>query len=148
MTEALYRGKRTDNGEWVEGFYHFTNWYDPTTKEIVETTHGILAVGGQDAFQVIPETVGQYVRNDVNGNRAFAGDIIKNDLGDEVGVIRFGEYRNTMNDDGHACHVGFYVEWHGGRAAKCLRKDVGYWLNYHPVAGNVHDNPELLEVTE
>ena len=41
-------------------------------------------------------------------------------------------------------HVGFYVDWTGD---KCLRKDLGYWINMvdaMPV-GNVFDQPELLQ---
>lgn len=135
------RGKRNDTGEWVEGYFFAIG------KETAIIPPSALFVQGveiDDVEFVDPETVGRYVCNDCNGNRAFEGDIIKNNLGDDIGVIRFGEYRNTFNDDEFAAHVGFYVEWHGNKAAHLLRKDVGFWLNMVPVIGNIHDNPELL----
>lgn len=138
--ERVYRAKKTNGGEWVKGGLAFSEHGTPHIVYFV-TRDGIPCI---DVVQVNAETVGQYVRDDCNGKHAFDGDIIKNNLGDDIGVIRFGEYRNTFNDDNFAAHVGFYVEWHGDKAARLLRKDVGFWLNMVPVIGNIHDNPELL----
>ena len=125
MREILFRGKRKDNGEWVEGFYHYTNYINPTTREVVETGHYILPVAGQDAYCVIPETVGQYTGlTDMNGKKIFEGDIVYN-----------GVFRTS-------------VEFCNGRFAPFNGEHNIFFADECVVIGNIHDNPELLKEKE
>lgn len=84
----------------------------------------------------------------------FVGDFVKHHFGKEIGVVKFGEYRNPFNDDVHTKHIGFYVNWIVGKRKNGLRKDLGYWIgiehnyDYKIFIGNIHDNPELLKVKE
>lgn len=81
---------------------------------------------------------------DWNGRKIFEGDIIPDHFNRSiVGVVRYGVYRNPFNDDGHAGHVGFYVDW--GREKDRLRADLGYWVKVSEVIGNIYDNPEMIE---
>lgn len=146
MCVSLFRGKTVDKGLWVEGWYgekSFGAWpLRPAITPCEDAQRGHLYYE-----EVIPNTVSQYTGlTDKSGKKAFEGDCINHHFGPEIGIIRYGQYRNTFNDDQFAAHVGFYVEWKGPQA-NSLRKDLGFWLSLNGVSviGNIHDNPELLK---
>ena len=121
MREVLFRGKRTDNGEWVKGYLYITHI-------------GAHEIGSYDAeinierftFDVIPETVGQYTGlTDKNGKRIFEGDIVDYISSDVIGNPKTGTIIvEDMTD-----------------------YDTMIYLNHAnelKLIGNIHDNPELL----
>ena len=161
MREILFRGKRIDNGEWVEGFYHFAKWYlnGNFTGKI---TYYIRPIGAQDAYQVDPKTVGQFTGlTDKNGKKIFEGDIIR--YADEY---KYRMYLESLECPEEYEGVDFSDLWtvdeviYGikvGYPAFDLRKhdfesnglsELHESCNYfYEVIGNIHDNPELLEVS-
>lgn len=132
MREILFRGKRIDNGEWVYGAF---------VPDALEQTHGEMVTWGfirryqpnrtvesVEMIEVHRYTIGQYTGlHDKNGKRIFEGDIVKDC---DTGTIKT-------------------VLWH--KSCFILRDTKGFyqWTYYedeHEVIGNIHDNPELLEV--
>ena len=142
MREILFRGKRTDNGEWIYGdLRHISNWKGGYNPHIVDNTNG--RNNSVTGLEIIPETVGQYTGlTDKNGVRIFEGDILKStikiiDCDDEgfsishydkedIGIVEW-EYN------------GFMIVHKPGTWAR------GFYGCENYVIGNIHDNPKLLE---
>ncbi len=129
MREILFRGKRTDGTGWIEGFYFQKP--NPTSEDGRPVYHGITDLPPFCA-EVIPETVGQYTGlKDQNGKRIFEGDIVH---GDNYWHKNLRTYQVAFED---GCF--FLVDssgrlWHKDHIENC------------EVIGNIHDNPEMLEV--
>ena len=139
MREILFRGKRKDNGEWVEGYFaHYVRLGAPFI--------GFCnTLGTMMWCEVDPETVGQYTGlKDKNGKRIFEGDIFQYGFDEvaAVAVVKFGEFGFGSQFDMN--QVGFYAEWNP--RAMYYRTDLGFWVKQREIEiiGNVHDNPELL----
>ena len=142
MREVLFRGKRTDNGEWVCGYYTKARYF-LNKKEM-----HIIFEPDVEAFphceftgyeEVLPETVGQYTGlTDKNGVRIFEGDICRfkrfNDI--YIGKIVF----NVKT----ASFVMWYQSIVGAYGEKATHKMLLSVCDGIEVIGNIHDNPELL----
>ena len=140
-----YRGKRIDNGEWVNGWYLVDDqWKDP--RHCIWTREVSGDFIANDMIEVDPETVGQYTGlKDKYGKEIYEGDIILNaGYNHEPCIVEFdrgqyiGRYKpNTISrpenkDDIHYIGMCFYA----GRDK----------YNSITIIGNIHDNPNLLEV--
>ena len=139
MREILFRGKRLDNGEWVEGdLVHSVYKVGDTCVGKFGCTLGML--------QVDPSTVGQYTGlKDKNGEMIFEGDILHiAKIADGLG----GYYQPPLDYT-----VNVVVKWDlCAWMWETLCEDKLYisfpdaWCHYEcEVIGNIHDNPELLK---
>lgn len=151
MREILFRGKRKDNGKWVEGYIYehqpplqcivpenyvpeqsrwyivntaFADWHMPREVEFIE---------------IDPATVGQYTElTDKKGKKIFEGDIVLFDyIGPNRGV--HGKAAVAFNNG----KFGVFWGWH----QEFVTLD-GFSNTTLEVIGNIHDNPELLEVRD
>lgn len=126
MHEILFRGKRMDNGEWVKGFYVcIPDTHYIMTGKFDSLTNGII---NSEAYKVDPSTVGQFTGlEDKLGTKIFEGDVI-----DDLGV----EYIVVFDSD-YAQFRGKIDGWNA---------EISHIASRCEVIGNIHDNPELLEV--
>jgi uncharacterized phage protein (TIGR01671 family) len=142
MREIFCRGKNRNDHKWIYGYYvkYCQDYEFIFQDDWIQETHKYKDNGNttlKGAFEVVPETVGQFTGlNDKNGEKIFEGDIVK--------------------------------AWSGGLLAigKVIQRIDGLWLIYPAyqkqnfwglmpndkgettveIIGNIHDNPELLEV--
>lgn len=141
MREILFKAKRVDNGEWVEGYY--AEYKD-------KTFIGIGIAIGIDAFkgfctpvikwfEVDPETLCQFTGLcDKNGNKIWENDIVNHN--GEYAPVKFGRYCSSFDYGNY--NFGFYVDF---PEDTFYRKELGYWCRKVETSGNVFDNPELLQ---
>lgn len=135
MREILFRGKtkgnvNTKDGEWVYGlpFYNSNGIIDG-----IESKDGKL-------YYVIPETVGQFTGStDKNGKKIFEGDIVKYVFGKENGK----ENREILIALWDKEYCSFMLEEQRTKQRIDLCE-----FEKTEVIGNIHDNPELLEVAK
>lgn len=139
--EILFRAKKVDGGEWVEGYvikkHGMYFLYDINNSDTCRQNNCLIDV----------DTICQYTGlTDRNGKKIWEGDIIKYHFGEVYAPVKFGEYQSCF-DSTSTCHVGFYVDWDKNHV---FRKDLGYWIKMidAEVVGNIFDNPELLEDKE
>ena len=140
----LYRAKRTDNGEWVEGNLVWSDDADDDYKAIIIPTTGsnMFTRGGSNGdlgfekwYRVDPSTICQCTGlKDKNGKLIWENDIC---------IIRDG---TLDEEDGY-----FRLDWEIDRAmfefegpGLCVNFDNVYGYECE-VVGNIFDNPELLE---
>ena len=80
MRDLLFRAKRLDNDEWIEGSYVHLNLgrHYIFTGKLDLTQHNYNSHIGFECFEVNPGTVGQYTGvDDTNGTKIFEGDIVQ-----------------------------------------------------------------------
>ena len=120
--EILFKAKRKDNGEWVEG----DAIHEPIGMSIIHEKNGMSV-----RVPVDPDTLCQYTGlTDKNGKRIWENDIIE-----------------LPGEDGY-----FVCEWQEDTARFVLNGEGltvdfdNYWSYEVEVIGNIFDNPDLLEV--
>lgn len=133
--EILFRGKRVDNGEWIEGNYNLLEIGSNLVPIIIPFQNLVKAMMS-DVFmyQVDLSTVGQYTDlTDRNGVRIFEGDIV-----------------NVKTISGS--FINYVITWFNSDLCWVMQslKDTSVKFRLRScwefeVVDNIHDNPELLK---
>lgn len=148
MREILFRGKRLDNGEWVEGSLHI-EWGETRKDGSRNKDYRILGMRGE-CYYVDPDTVGQYTglcdKSDKNGKKIFEGDIVKTQPFSDRPYSKKAKFKQHIGVVEYRIHPKYVSEW----SVKIEDYD-GFgccnWSAFYDceVIGNIHDNPELLK---
>lgn len=121
--EILFRGKRVDTGEWVEGSLIGN---DVIVGKIVEFEEDYFCT--EFWYKVDPETVGQFTGiTDKKGKKLFEGDVYSMGEKNILYVVIFDKSQFIGKQVGHRSLAG-----------------LEYWKSDIEIIGNVYDNPELL----
>ncbi len=145
MKEDKYRGKLIlGKHRWVKGFYVRVN-----------DNHIIIPAGTGGFFdykQCEPETIGQYIgRRDRKNKEIYDGDILYVEFADKSGGYQLVGWNEETASWGvmdiysyQSTHEGYdFAEFNNHVLLAILKKAV-----ICEVAGNIHDNPELMNNPE
>lgn len=128
MRHIIFRGKRLDNGEWVEGYL----------ADIITGVQGfedraiIVPFGTALAIACDPSTVGQYTGlKDRYGDRIWEGDILR-------------------SENGYAEPIGWSQDNAGFATMDFANGEYIYEIDQFlastkTISGTIHDNPDLLK---
>ena len=138
MREILFRGKRVDNGEWIEGLPFgsicggFSNGAICAIRQTVEK-YG-------DIHEVVIETVGEYTGlTDKNGKKIFEGDIVK--YQPEYATVPMYSRVEYFADKYNYPAFDLAEHDYEANGLQCAHEEGGC-----EVIGNKWDNAKLLEV--
>lgn len=141
MREILFRGIDEVTNDWVYGHY-----FEKPSEFGGETRYYIFDSKTITRYSVIPETVGQYTGLTARGKKIFEGDYwIDEDNAIFVVEFRNGQYcfviygiTGEMTPNGFDETAGCFGE------VDCVPM-TDYYVDDIEIAGNVHDNPELIK---
>jgi hypothetical protein len=152
MHEILFRAQRTDNKEWVEGYYVIVGKGTQYEQHIIcvdafedRVSDHYIYPFHLHQHRVDPATVGQFVeKRDKRGHKVFDGDFLKDNLGN-IFLVDYCE-------DWAAFRAR--LVWGKGEDGKFTRFLAGSrsfigtnWEGLE-VVGNLWDMPDLIEREE
>ncbi|TYV68007.1 hypothetical protein FZ081_11780 [Listeria monocytogenes] len=126
MREIEFRGQNI-NGHWAHGNLAIIK------EKLDRAEIGAYisnSAGAPFAYQVRPETIGQYTGlKDKNGKKIFERDLCWDEHNECYGVVKFEEGK-------------FLYVWEN------IAEDLQEVADGIEICGNIHENPDLLEVAE
>ncbi|ECB9555213.1 hypothetical protein FLR16_03635 [Listeria monocytogenes] len=133
MRAIVFRGKRIDNREWVYG--NLMQFEDSATfifaderKGASTLTYAHFIINNMHAID--EKTIDQYTGlKDKNGKKIFEGDVGWDEHNECYGVVKFEEGK-------------FLYVWEN------IAEDLWEVADGIEIYGNIHENPDLLEVAE
>ena len=138
MREILFRGKRTDNGEWIEG--SLIIWQDGSCS--IET-------GKLDTpmLSVIRDSICQFTGlTDKNDKKIWEGDIVRTQPFSDRPYSKRAKFKQHIGVVEHKIYPNYISEWFVSiddyDGFGCCNWSAFYQCE---VIGNIHDNPELTD---
>ena len=131
MRKIEFRGKQTDNGNWV---YGYLSSHD-TINVVVEwqANESDTSAGYSEEIEIISSTVGQYTGEvDQGGISIYEGDILRM-------ITDFGEVIDREVWFGGGC---FQITGEKEDELKDVEYVVQAWGAN--IVGNIHDNPSII----
>ena len=155
MKEYKFRGKKASNGEWVYGYlaeiatdWDFYNGHGlpiEYSKVIIETN--LLT---RPMTTIAPETIGQYTGlKDKNGTKIYEGDILKHhSLTEQMQKDLLHQIiGKAVKEKGMTYIVGKMNNGYLDEEIKTTNyKALLLSPELFEIIGNIHENPELMEV--
>lgn len=155
MREILFKAKRIDNGEWVEGNIILSKDADEEYKAIIIPSvnsnmftedSGNEDLGFENWYKVDQSTICQYTGlTDKNGQKIWENDVVKcidkNSDSEFIGVVEFGNPNSFYS-------WGYQLKHIKGDKPNL---DILLWIDMEEtgatceVIGNLFDNPQLLK---
>jgi uncharacterized phage protein (TIGR01671 family) len=162
MKEFKFRAKRKLVNEWIEGVPYFEFMVCGKTTAYYDDEVPMSEYTELDYVMIIPETVGQFTGlKDKNGKKIFEGDIVTryvNRYHDIYDNVTLGFIDQETIFEGYVYGVIKFIPSKGYVIKKYKTVDIDDNENKQngniniisakcEIIGNIHDNPEFLEVT-
>lgn len=137
MRETLFRGKRANNNEWIEGgiipLDTDSGYIFIAEPFLSASTLPVYDIIKYHTHLVLPETVGQYTGlTDKNGKKIFEGDILE--FSDRLVSVFWHAHLGCWDSN----FLKFTNPENGREDMTPCR-----WKYRAKVVGNIYDNPEL-----
>ena len=144
MRDIEFRGKRTDNGEWVYGYVYRCDWAGKENVYIIPHYDSALHL-----IEVDPETVGQYTGlKDKNGTKIFEGDILKGFNYPYKYEEEFNYFAEVLWFENSPAFGIYTLKNPKSKVSGISEGNTDYMEDWIPnsweVIGNIYDNSELL----
>lgn len=133
MREILFKAKRIDNGEWVEGYYQKRYCLSDNEESLIFHVDSYKV---WEYAEIVPETLCQFTGLcDKNGNKIWENDILMAHLDES--------YPEDVTYETVEWGV---AGWVGRETGSTDREYLGEFdLEDYEVVGNIFDNKELLQ---
>lgn len=154
--EILFRGKSINTGRWLYGYLFNWGLTAPTNVPCICVCVPKFWEEAYTLYTVLPDTIGQYTGlKDKGGKKIFEGDILRLTIPDGSTrhfVVEWANEDRTLKPlngfqhDGNPIRIsGWCFNWNGHRLYPTVMDGVPDNERME-IVGNIHDNPDLLEI--